>query len=203
MSRSEGQSFSVLVVCHANLCRSPLVEHLLQEQIRCRELPWRVSSTGTDAVEGRPMHRHAARVLRNRGHHVHDWVTRTLTSEDIDAADLVLAATQRERETVHRLSPGSIGRTHTLLQLAYLTSASPVLSPVPTAGFGPWLLESAAQARTRVQPLPPSRRDLPDPIGRLYPAFLTCAARIERSLDQILAPAPQRHWDWLTAGTSS
>lgn len=197
------QDFSVLVVCHANLCRSPLVEHLLREESGRRDLPWSVRSTGTHAVGGRPMHRHAERLLRHRGHDVRDWTTRPLAVADLEAADLVLTATQAERETVSRLVPGTNERTHTLSQLAYLRSAVTTRAEVSPAEFGPWLVETATEMRTRVQPLPPARRDLRDPMGRMYPAFLACATRVERSLQQILEPVPRRHWDWDLVQTTS
>lgn len=191
-----GPSFSVLVVCRANHCRSPLMEHLLRAEVARRGLPWTISSAGTEAQSGRPMHRHARRVLRSRQLDAHGWVSTQLTREAVLQADLVVTAARLERESVSRLAPEATPYTYPLLPLAHLLGAVPGQTAADPSEVGPRLLASAKQVQTQTQPLPVDRRDLPDPMGRLYPSFVSCAARIDAALSQILPAAPAEPWEW-------
>ena len=85
----------VLILCHGNICRSPLAEVLLEAAIAADpELASRVSvsSAGTsDEHEGEGMHEHSAALLAQRGlrtaHHA-----RQLTLPQADQQDLILVA---------------------------------------------------------------------------------------------------------------
>ncbi|MFZ9405441.1 MAG: hypothetical protein ACO26K_05395, partial [Candidatus Limnocylindrus sp.] len=62
---------SVLLLCHGNICRSPLAEVLLEAAIAADAAlagRVRVSSAGTSSEhEGEGMHEHSAALLRQRG----------------------------------------------------------------------------------------------------------------------------------------
>jgi protein-tyrosine phosphatase len=85
----------VLILCHGNICRSPLAEVLLEAAITADpELAGRVSvsSAGTsDEHEGEGMHEHSAALLAQRGLRT-DHHARQLTLPLADQQDLILAA---------------------------------------------------------------------------------------------------------------
>src|SRR4051812_22131637 len=91
----------LLVVCHANLCRSPMIERLARQALAKRlgdpagggQVPTvEVTSAGTHAEPGWDMHPFAGEVLRERGADVTDFASRRLTAELVAGADLVLTA---------------------------------------------------------------------------------------------------------------
>jgi len=86
---------SVLLLCHGNICRSPLAEVLLEAAIAADAVlagRVRVSSAGTSSEhEGEGMHEHSAALLRQRGlRTIHR--ARQLTLALADEQDLILAA---------------------------------------------------------------------------------------------------------------
>ncbi len=184
-------AFSVLFVCTANLCRSPMAEQLLRSQLDPRGLNWTVGSAGVQAQPGQPMHRSAALVLNRQGIETNGWMSRRLDADLVAAADLILTATELHRGAVARLDPTAMTRTFTLFQLAYLTQAIPLPTDETDDGYEATLLEQVRRARGRIQPIAPEKRDLADPMGRTLAKFRKCAALIEQSLDEILRDRPR------------
>jgi protein-tyrosine phosphatase len=86
---------SVLVLCHGNICRSPLAEVLLETAIANDPAlagRVRVSSAGTsNEHEGEGMHEHSAALLVRRGLRTRHRA-RQLTITLADQQDLILAA---------------------------------------------------------------------------------------------------------------
>jgi protein-tyrosine phosphatase len=177
-------SMDVLFVCHANLCRSPMAERLMQARLqnhsRNHGVPdVRVASAGTSALVGRPAWPETAAVLRERGADAEGFVSRQVTDKLLLGADLVLTMSRRHRSLCVQLAPESVGRVFTLLQFARMAAAVP-----GPRGDLPAL--TAVALRARVQPVPPQQDDLPDPVGQPIEAFRICADGIERALDVII-----------------
>jgi len=57
----------LMVVCTGNICRSPMAEAVLRDQIKKRGLAAQVASCGLDAPVGRLPHRYAVQVNQARG----------------------------------------------------------------------------------------------------------------------------------------
>lgn len=193
--------FSLLIVCHANHCRSPLAEHLLRQEVDLRQLDWVVSSAGTHVQPGRPMHPAAAAVLARRGLDTRNWTSRLLQPSLIKAADVVLTAGDEQRAIVARMSPSALSRTFTLLQFAYLQRAAAMPRRISPADYGPALLAAVREARGQVQPMPKNERELPDPMGQSSVKFRRCATVIEEAVEQITAGVPLPQWEWSTKVT--
>lgn len=184
--------FTVLMVCTANYCRSPIAEQLLTAATTARFGAgwWSVTSAGTAAYSLRPIHEHSAQVLRSRHAFTEDHRSRLLDVGMLQDADLVLTATREHRSAVVRLLPAAIGRTFTMLQFARLTGAVPALGGANPAQLGRELVIAAKAARPLLQPVPPQQDDLPDPMGRPLADFERCAARLDEVVRTILAPLP-------------
>lgn len=190
MAGSDPTPFTVLLVCRANHCRSPMAEFLLRGQLEQRGLGWAVSSTGTHARSGLPMHPSVARLLARRGFDTADWTSRAMEVDSVEGADLVLTAADEQRASIARLVPTAMTRTFTLLQFAHLSTFVPAWSAASAADFGPRLLDDVSAVRGTVQPMPVDERDVADPMGQSARKFRKCAAVIEGAWQQILSGAP-------------
>lgn len=188
--------FTVLVVCRANHCRSPLAEHLLRVAASERDLDWQVSSAGTQARPGLAMHPFAARILAARGLDTAGWRSTGVTRDLVRQADLILTASEAHK-TVVRFDPSAMSRTFTILQFAHLAGPIDPGLTVKPAEYGRWLMQQVEYRRGSRQPLSPGSRDLSDPMGKSFYQFRRCANSIQRALTQILRSGPPPPlWTW-------
>ena len=158
-------TYDVLVVCEGNLCRSPLAERLLR--MRLADAPdVRVSSAGTRASVGAGMDPMAAAELSRLGGDPTDFVSRQLTTELVNDADLVLTATRAQRSHVVDLAPAALKRTFTLLELAVLLDERPwATDGDDSTDERQAVVAHAADWRSLVSSRGEAL-DIPDPIGR-------------------------------------
>jgi protein-tyrosine phosphatase len=179
--------FEILVVCHANLCRSPLAERLarraLGERLGVDSASVGFSSAGTHASAGSPMHPSSADVLAERGVDAGGFFSRTVSVDLLERADLVLAADRGQRAHCVSLAPATLRRTFTLRQFARLAEAVP---PGESTGDMAALLDNVQANRHLAPVAPPADDDLKDPVGRPIEEFRACADEIERSWNAIL-----------------
>ncbi len=183
-----GAPFTVLIVCTANQCRSPMAEVLLRDAAAGLGLDWVVRSAGTRAVEGRPMHPKAHDVLVERGHDPSDWTSHELTPQLVETADLVLTAEAAHRSQVVTLVPASLTRSFLLLQFARLATQVAPLPKATGVDTGRQLMTAVLDARAHLQPVPAGSEDIEDPIGRRRRAFRACADTLDAAVATILEP---------------
>jgi len=183
--------FGILVVCTANICRSPIAERLLRHSLGARLGPavaqFHVSSAGTEALVGEAIHPHSATMLDELGARSSGFHSRAVTPAYLSGADLVLTATRAHRAACVSLAPATIGRTFTLKQLARLANAVqpemvPVTDPVARAR---WLIAAVPILRPQLQPVAAAEEDLLDPIGRPIQAYRVVADETQRAVDAI------------------
>lgn len=109
---------SVLVVCHANICRSPMAEALLR-----RQLPnVAVGSAGIQAIVGAPADSQACDVARERGLDLSAHRARDLGARHCAQADLILVMESGQRRCIEVRYPFTHGRVFSIA----------VLEPVPS-----------------------------------------------------------------------
>lgn len=181
---------TVLVVCTANICRSPVAEVLLARALAASG-DVRVGSAGLHALTGRPLADGMARLLDDP---VPGFAARQVTAELVRAADLVLVMTREQRSALVGALPAAVRRTFTLREFADLAA----LAGRPGAD----LLESTAGERlaalARLAPrLRAARRtgaadDIDDPYGRGEDAFATAMAQIQQAVADIADAATGR-----------
>lgn len=171
----------IVFVCTANLCRSPMAEHLMRERLRVRNVGWTISSVGTHARPGTSLDPNARSVLRRRGAPAsRNWASRVMSAKVLQSADLVLAVTHAHLGWVMTLAPSMSRRSFVMGQFATLLDNATGSAATPQD-----LIELATQARARMQPYDPARDDLADPIGGSERVFEQCADRIETMLSSI------------------
>ncbi len=110
--------FVVLVVCRANVCRSPLAAALLERYVHDAVLGDAVAvrSGGTAVLDALPMCVDAAEWGAVELAHI----SAPVTHEDLVAADLILAVDRENRAACAILEPGCRPRMFTLRQAAAL-----------------------------------------------------------------------------------
>lgn len=154
----------VLVVCTANICRSPLAAVLLDSYLRTHLPPGvsvAVTSAGVRAREGHAATDHMVTIAQDWGLDLHAHQSRAVTAERAAAADLVITMERAHRDAIARLAPGLAERTFTLPELAALAEqVAPDSAQVP-AGL-PALVRRLHGARARVWA---ADGDVADPIG--------------------------------------
>jgi len=184
--------FEVLFVCHANQCRSAMAERLANrafaDRIGVRGSKLNVSSAGTHARAGVPMHRTAAEVLCERRAYADCFGSRLLTPPILATPNLILTATREQRTACMNLVPSVARRTFTLRQfgrmVAAATRADTTVDNSPDALRD--RMRRAVAARAVLQPVAPEDDDLADPVRDPIDAFRQCADAIEGVLDGVL-----------------
>lgn len=114
---------SLLVVCHANVCRSPVAEAYLRSGLPDRI---EVSSAGTHAVSGAPAHPHAVSLLARQGLDLSGHRATRLSPGMAAAADLILVMDTELRQEVAALYPAARGRVFLLGQWHGMEIADPI-----------------------------------------------------------------------------
>jgi protein-tyrosine phosphatase len=202
-------SARVLLVCTANICRSPAAARLLSGRLG-PDIEF--ESRGTRSVPGAGMCEVSANwVLINGGNAEGVHTSRQLELGDIKASTLILTASQRQRTAVIELRPSAQVRTFTLAQAARIarwraaggSGARAAGADLPDRLL--WLVEELdAHRGSAPRPIPESADDLPDPhhggrhpdvladlltavddlCGALLPASATPVQRRRRDLRQ-------------------
>jgi len=93
---------TILIVCSANICRSPMAERLLDRQIEKAgdAQRVRVTSAGTWATSDETSPAAAQQVLLEDGLDLSTHRSRALTQQDIDNADLILVMTRAHKRDI-------------------------------------------------------------------------------------------------------
>jgi protein-tyrosine phosphatase len=188
-----GERFGILIVCHANLCRSPMAERLtrtaLADGLGAEAGGFEVVSAGTHAWAGRAMHPLAAEVLRELGIADTGFLSRRLTEGLVNRADLVLTATRRQRSACVTLDTSAVHRTFTIPQIGRYAAAMAPYAPIPARGPQHRLramIEQAPVVRGALPIVSPEADDLPDPVQSPIEGFRRCAAEIRSVLDVMI-----------------
>lgn len=190
-----GDPFDVVMVCTGNMCRSPMMEHLLRRSLAERGpsagRPWRVRSAGTHVPQGAWTHEMTLEALARKGIHLAPQPARSLDDVDAGSADLILVATTEQRAEVVSRLPSQVRRTFTLLQFARwcaLSNERDGVQDVDADLSGERLLARALSARGQLQPTPPGGMNLPDPMGEPLAQFERTAQQIDDALTDMLGP---------------
>jgi len=101
---------NVLMVCHGNLCRSPMAAGLLQQ----RGIGLRVSSAGLVAEVGQPAQKEAIAALAEVGVDIRAHRATQLTRQLANEAELILTMTAEQTRRLKTLYPAMHGRIFAL-----------------------------------------------------------------------------------------
>jgi protein-tyrosine phosphatase len=182
-----------LVVCTANVCRSPVAERLLTQRLDSRVdpdgEPWVVTSAGTADVVAR-LDPNTVTVATEAGLDLADHRPRVLTAEVLatDGADLVLGMAREHVRQVVALDPTAWPRTFTLKEL--VRRAHDAATPAPGETFEHWLArlscDRTPEALLGADPLD----DIEDPYGAPRPYHRRMLKDIDLLVDELAGLAP-------------
>ncbi len=91
---------SILIVCTANICRSPMAEVILKNLVanRADADEWHIVSAGTWARYGAPAAVLSQVVVQERGLDLRDHQSQPITPELVQQADLILTMEGQQKE---------------------------------------------------------------------------------------------------------
>lgn len=155
--------FRILLVCEANVCRSPMAEYLLRRSLAAQGVhasAFELVSAGTHADDGATMDPRTVEQLARLNVSPNGFRSHTLTDKDLDDADLILTATRAQRSMLLERLPTALRRSFTMLEFAQ--TARQVRSRWPNIRKPQELVRLTAAARGSV-PVP--EYDVADPVG--------------------------------------
>lgn len=109
----------ILVVCTANICRSPVVTALLQQRLNGHgRTGWTVESAGTWATIARGAARYSIQLMAAQNIDISQHQARMINEEMIKQADLILGMESGHVEALQVEFPSHRKRIFTLSQMA-------------------------------------------------------------------------------------
>lgn len=110
---------SILIVCTANQCRSPVAEALLRRQLAEHEsnTPWTVESAGTWAIGARPVHAQMGKVAEEAGLDLSRHRARNVEDLALNSYALILTMEQSHKEALQVEFPQVADRVYQLTEM--------------------------------------------------------------------------------------
>ncbi|MCJ7513732.1 MAG: hypothetical protein MUO23_12265 [Anaerolineales bacterium] len=107
---------SVLFVCSANQCRSPLAEVILRQLVagEAPEETWRVASAGTWAIPGLPATDYSQQEARRRGLDLSRHLSQPASCDLLAEFNLVLTMEKQHQHELQTACPAQAGKVHRL-----------------------------------------------------------------------------------------
>lgn len=97
----------ILVLCQGNICRSPVAEAMLKQQLPAKQ----IQSAGLTAMVGHGAEPTAMEIASAAGLDLSAHLARQVTQEMIQWADLVLVMSEGQRNQVGQITPQAMGKT--------------------------------------------------------------------------------------------
>lgn len=120
----------VVFVCTANMCRSPMAEHLFREAWGS-QAPCRVVSAGTDASDGMPASYQSVAAMGELGVDLRTHRSQMLTRELVDVADLIVVMTASHAQRIAWRFPDAAPKVRLLKSFVAGTPGDEVEVPDP------------------------------------------------------------------------
>jgi protein-tyrosine phosphatase len=186
----------LLVVCTANICRSPLAAALLQAHAdhRCGAGTFVVTSAGAQARLGYPAAEGSCRIAERWGLDMPAHRSRPADRGVAEQADLILTMSRAHRDHVAALASGLKLRTFALREFARLAPQLPATGVPGEAREHLHRVAAGAHANRPLRVVEPTGDDIPDPFGGPLPGYVAFANTLvdltEALVPIIFGPSP-------------
>ena len=113
--------YSILFVCHGNICRSPMAEYIMRDLLKKRGVEGVIVSSAATSTEelGNSVHRGTRAVLTHLGIDCSDKRARQITRSDYEEYDLIIGMDSANIRNMRRmLGRDPEGKIHKLLSFA-------------------------------------------------------------------------------------
>ncbi|MFN2135876.1 MAG: hypothetical protein ACK2UK_07975 [Candidatus Promineifilaceae bacterium] len=112
----------ILIVCTANICRSPVAAALLKDRLQRNGFAdWTVSSAGTWAISSRGASRNSQIVMAEYGHDISSHLARMVEESLLQQADLVLCMEEGHVEALTIEFPQEAHKIYPITSMAGAT----------------------------------------------------------------------------------
>ena len=173
----------VLLLCTANVCRSPMAEALLTDRLRGQPAAARVHSAGSRTA-GEPADPAAIRAMAARGLDITKHRSRIVRADDVINADLILAMDRSCLRQAVVLAPVAWPRAFTLKELVRRGHAAG--RPTSAEPLPDWL-DRAHLGRARAELLGGCPDDdVADPTGGPQRGYDRTAALLSSLVDELV-----------------
>jgi protein-tyrosine-phosphatase len=110
---------SVLFVCTANICRSPIAMGIFRHMLRERQIQgeWQVDSAGTWGLDGETAALGSIAVMNNIAIDISDHRARRVDAELLSSYNLVLTMERGHKEALNMEFPGFSSRVYMLSEM--------------------------------------------------------------------------------------
>ena len=125
-------TMKILFVCTGNICRSPAAEAILKKLLADNNRnDIRVESAGTHDRNNCPRDEMMIRIAKEHGYHI-QGVSRTMTTDILNEADLIIVMTERHYEDViDSMGSDYKNKVHLFMEYCFDEKA-----PLPDPWFG-------------------------------------------------------------------
>lgn len=96
---------TILFVCTANICRSPMAEGILRKIVVEKKLDWRVDSAGVWAQDGIEPAENAVAILLAKGIDIRSHRSQTVNKDMLYQHDIVLVMEKTQKEAIELAFP--------------------------------------------------------------------------------------------------
>lgn len=100
---------SILIVCRANICRSPVAEALLKKRLPTRSIE--SAGIAMNVLEGQGVPSITKELAKEEGLDLSKHRSRAIQRVMLESAELVLVMSETQRLAVGELSPAATGKT--------------------------------------------------------------------------------------------
>lgn len=104
----------VLMVCHGNICRSPVAQYMLQEMLKDSHPHVAIDSSGVGALIGYPAAPEMRQLMTDRGIDLSLHTAKQINLDLVNWSDLILVMDGHQRIFIEKKFPSSRGKTQLL-----------------------------------------------------------------------------------------
>ena len=177
---------TIVVVCHANVCRSPMAAVLLGTRLSAIGVDATVSSAGL-LGPGQPAATHGIDVMKARGLDLSEHRSAQINPALVSGADVVLTMERAQLREVVLSSPPSFPHCFTLKEIV---RRGELAGPrEPGEAMHDWLTRVHAGRQTSMLLGRDAHDDVDDPIGGSRGDFERTAMELEDLLDRFVSLA--------------